>query len=244
MTSAQHNPAPLAAYLRPTAPIAAAALLPDDPGLALALAQATLDKPLMSNHHHGLWGYHGRDADGRELTVQATGIGAPSAAAVLRELGGLGVTRAVRVGRCAALGRGLAPGARVRAAGAVGRDGVSRALGVASATPDPDLDAALAAAIGDATPVTVAGYDLPAAAAAADARATWLEAGATVADLETAALLALGERLGIAIAACLVVAEGPDGQPADEQLVGPALLALAREAARALASVDAAVAER
>ena len=234
----------MAAYLRPTAPIAAAALLPDDPGLALAVAQATLDKPLMSNHHHGLWGYHGRDAGGRELTVQATGIGAPSAAAVLRELAGLGVTRAVRIGRCAALGPGLEAGARVRAAGAVGGDGVSRALGVASAAPDPDLDAALAAAIGDATPVTVAGYDLPAAAADGDARAAWSDAGATVADLETAAMLALGERLGIAIAACLVVAEGPDGQAADEQLVGPALLALAEDAALALASVDAAVAER
>jgi hypothetical protein len=55
-----------------------------------------------------------------------------------------------------------------------------------------------------------------------------------VADLETAALLALGERLGIAVAACLVVAEAPPGEPPDEDLVGAALLELAQAAARAL----------
>jgi len=239
MPAAQHNPAPLAAYLRPTAPIATAALLPDDPGLALALAQATLDKPLMSNHHHGLWGYYGRDAGGRELTVQATGIGAPSAAAVLRELGELGVTHAARVGRCAALTTALAAGDRVRAAGAIGADGVSRALDAASAAPDPGLDAALAAAIGDAEAVTVAGYDLPAAVAGDAARAAWVEAGATVADLETAALLALGTRLGIAVGACLVVADSPAEEAPDDDFVGAALIALAQDAARGLAGLAA-----
>jgi uridine phosphorylase len=229
----------LAAYLRPTAPIATAALLPDDPGVALALAQATLDKPLMSNHHHGLWGYHGRDAGGRELTVQATGIGAASAAAVLRELGELGVTRAVRVGRCAALTADLAPGARVRAAGAIGADGVSRALDAPSAAPDPGVDAALAAAIGDAEAVTVAGYDLPAAVAGREARAAWVEAGAAVADLETAALLALGARLGIAVGACLVVDESPGAEARQDELVGTALIALAQDAARGLAGLAA-----
>jgi uridine phosphorylase len=229
----------LSAYLRPTAPIASAALLPDDPGLALALAQATLDKPLMSNHHHGLWGYHGRDGDGRELTVQATGIGAPSAAVVLRELGELGVTHAVRVGRCAGLTTDLAPGDRVRAVAAIGGDGVSRAFDAPSAAPDPGLDTALAAAIGDAEAVTVAGFDLPAAVAGDEARAAWVEAGAAVADLETAALLALGARLGIAVGACLVVDESPAEDAPDDELVGAALIALAQDAARGLAGLAA-----
>ena len=44
----------MAAYLRPTAPIAAAAVLPDDPALALALAQAILEGPMMSNHSYSL----------------------------------------------------------------------------------------------------------------------------------------------------------------------------------------------
>jgi uridine phosphorylase len=83
----------------------------------------------------------------------------------------------------------------------------------------------------------VAGYDLPAAAAAPATRTAWFEAGATAADLETAALLALGERLGVAVAACLVVAEAPAGVAADEQLIGPRLLALAEDAARALAAL-------
>ena len=43
--------------LRSTAPVAADALLPGDPGHALTLAQALLDEPRMSNHAHGLWGY-------------------------------------------------------------------------------------------------------------------------------------------------------------------------------------------
>ena len=56
----QDNPPPLAAHLRPTAPIAADVLLPGRPGAALALAQALLDGPLMANHSHGLWGYSGQ----------------------------------------------------------------------------------------------------------------------------------------------------------------------------------------
>ena len=48
--------------LRPTAPIAAEAILVGDPGRALMLAQELLEEPKMSNHARGLWGYYGRDA--------------------------------------------------------------------------------------------------------------------------------------------------------------------------------------
>ena len=38
----------------------------------------------MFNHHRGLWGYTGpARADGEPLTIQATGMGGPSAAIVL-----------------------------------------------------------------------------------------------------------------------------------------------------------------
>ncbi|MEA2340110.1 MAG: purine-nucleoside phosphorylase, partial [Solirubrobacteraceae bacterium] len=90
-------------HLHPTADIAPRALLPGDPGRALALAQALLDTPRMCNHHRGLWGYTGTAADGDALTIQATGMGGPSAAIVLEELADLGVRRAVRVGTCGAL---------------------------------------------------------------------------------------------------------------------------------------------
>ena len=46
--------------LRPTAPIAADAVLVGDPGRALLLAQELLEEPKMSNHARGLWGYSGQ----------------------------------------------------------------------------------------------------------------------------------------------------------------------------------------
>ena len=83
--------------LRPTAQIAAAAVLVGDPGRALLLAQELLEEPKMSNHARELWGYSGRTPAGDELTIQATGMGGPSAAIVLADLAELGMKRAVRI---------------------------------------------------------------------------------------------------------------------------------------------------
>ena len=80
-------------HLRPTAPLAERVLLPGDPGRALALAQALLSEPRMFNHNRGLWGYTGAAPDGEPLTIQATGMGGPSAAIVLSELIALGARR-------------------------------------------------------------------------------------------------------------------------------------------------------
>src|SRR5215213_4718701 len=99
----------MASILRPTGPIAPAALLVGDPGRALLLAQELLESPKMSNHARGLWGYTGA-AEGGELTIQSTGMGGPSAAIVLGDLAELGVRRAVRVGTGAALSRRARPG--------------------------------------------------------------------------------------------------------------------------------------
>ena len=130
------------ARLRPTAPIAADAVLVGDPGRALMLAQALLEQPKMSNHARGLWGYSGRTPDGEELTIQATGMGGPSAAIVLADLAELGVRRAIRVGTCSALAPGLEPGALLAVASAhAWRDGGARAGGAVD--PDPGLSARL-----------------------------------------------------------------------------------------------------
>src|SRR3712207_9484532 len=99
------DPAPI--HIHPTAPLAARALLPGDPGRALALAQELLSEPRMFNHNRGLWGYTGAAADGEPLLIQSTGMGGPSAAIVLEELCDLGVARAVRVGTCGALDAAL-----------------------------------------------------------------------------------------------------------------------------------------
>ena len=90
--------------LRPHEPVAERVLLPGDPGRALRLSTQLIDGPRMLNHHRGLWGYSGPGTDGAPLTIQSTGLGGPSAAAVVAELVALGARRLVRVGTGAALG--------------------------------------------------------------------------------------------------------------------------------------------
>ncbi len=216
--------------LRPTAAIAAEALLPVDPGVALALAQELLEKPLMSNHSHGLWGYSGQTAEGRGLTIQSTGIGGPSAAIVLAELSGLGTRRAVRLGSCDPIDPALGAGDVLIVTAAKGGDGVSAALGATELRPDPDLVEALASALGaGARRATVASADLD-GDLAVDPPAADLAA----VDLETAATLAVGRRLGVAVGAALVVAGDRFGIEAEEA-TSRALVALGAGAARALA---------
>ena len=95
-------------------------LLPGDPGRALRLAVAlTGGVPAMLNHHRGLWGYTGATPDGVPLTVQSTGLGAPSATAVIGDLALLGARRLVRVGTCVAVDPGLPLGTLVDGADVV-----------------------------------------------------------------------------------------------------------------------------
>ncbi len=178
----------------------------------MALAQAVLAKPLMANHHHGLWGYSGATPAGRALTVQSTGIGGPSTAAVVAELAGHGVARAIRLGTCTAIAEHPAAGDVVVAGAALGLDGTSAALGIERPLADPNLTAALSAALGEPANVTVAGYDLPVASAPAALRARWVAAGASAADGETAALLAAAgrERVAVGVGSIVTASEAAD----------------------------------
>jgi uridine phosphorylase len=184
------------AHLHPTAELAERALLPDDPGQALALTRVLFgETPRMFNHHRGLWGYSGIALDGAPLTVQSTGIGGPSAAVVVGELHALGLRRAVRIGRAWAVDGTLRAGELVAATAVLAADGASRALG-AGARIEPD--AALTAALHSDRSGVVASTDVDVLDAAWDALAF---------DLESAAVLAAAARAGIA-AACLVAIEG------------------------------------
>jgi uridine phosphorylase len=232
----------LTTHLRPTAPIAPDVLLPGDPGLALALGQELLGKPLMANHSHGLWGYSGSTTAGLELTIQSSGIGGPSAAIVLGELVEHGARRALRVGTAVALDPRLMPGDAVVVGAALGDDGASRALGAAAPRPDPALTRALLAAVGGDS-VTVASSDLFYDPGAAARRRAWRDAGAAIADLESAAVLALGAGRDLATGAALVVAESAAGRRADEELIGDALLRLGCACANALEATAAAAQE-
>ncbi len=189
------------------------------------LATALLSKPLMSNLSRGLWGYHGRTADGIELSVQSTGIGGPSAAVVIAELAELGVRRAIRIGTCVALDPDLEPGDALIVEAALVRDGTSAALtGADAARPDPDLTAELTARMPRARAAIVASTDLfydpdP------SRRGTWRAAGAVAVDLAAATVLAAGGRAGVVTACALVVAESVSG----ERLTDERLDAAARE---------------
>lgn len=193
-------------HLRPTAELAPRALLPGDPGRALALAQLLLDAPRMFNHARGLWGYTGAAADGAPLTIQSTGLGAPSAAVVLEALCALGLERAVRVGTARAVpGAGARPGDVLHVGGALLPDG-TRA--------EPAAEFA-----GD---VVVASTDRVGAPA---------PPGVVATDLTTGGFLAVAAELGLRAGALLAVVDGPgvldeDGLLAAEHALGRAGAAL------------------
>ncbi len=202
-------------HLHPTAPLAPRALLPGDPGRALALAQHLLDGPRMFNHNRGLWGYTGTAADGLPLTVQSTGMGGPSAAIVLEELCDLGLEVAVRVGTCGAFDTSLALGDLDVAREALAADGASRALGAGErVAADPALTQALAEAAGRAGVGSREGvvatadlfYDPDPTRAEA-----WRAAGALAVEMEAATLLQVALRRGIRGAVLLAVSDVLDG---------------------------------
>jgi uridine phosphorylase len=193
------------ARLRPTAPIAADAILVGDPGRALMLAQELLEQPKMSNHARGLWGYSGRTPAGAELTIQATGMGGPSASVVLADLAELGVKRAIRIGTCASLG-GLGLGELLIV-------GEARTPGGGRSLPDPKLTAGLEAALAGTRGVVVSLDSLQRPEAELPSMV------AEGADMQTAALLGAAAGLGVAAAAVLIAAERSDaGQLQDEEL--------------------------
>lgn len=201
--------------LRPVAPVAAEAVLVGDPGRALLLAQTLFaETPKMSNHARGLWGYYGRTPAGRELTVQATGMGGPSAAVVLADLAELGVRRAVRVGSATGLDPGLEAGELVVVSEAHAWTGPRGGEG-AAVLPDAELSESLARQLGiDARPGSVTSLDtlhghLDAAVAAS--------LGTDLADMQTAALFRRGRELELALAAVLIVSETSAGEHLDDE---------------------------
>jgi uridine phosphorylase len=232
-------------HLRPSTAYAEDALLPGDPGRALALAQQLLTEPRMSNHARGLWGYTGETPGGRPLSIQSTGMGGPSAAIVLGELAELGVRRAIRVGTCGALAEGLRHGDLVVAGDALAEDGTSRALGAGEAAePDPTLTSSLAGALPQpASPARIVSTDLfyetgeQASGPPRGRVAGWLERGAVAVEMEAATLFTLGGRLGVATACVLAVSdtfEHGDRQRIDDERLAEAAARLGSTAAAAL----------
>jgi uridine phosphorylase len=231
-------------HLHPTAALAERVLLPGDPGRALSLAQLLLEKPLMFNHHRGLWGYTGTAADGQPLSVQSTGMGGPSAAIVLHELIALGARRAIRVGTCGALDVALGHGELVLAHEAIAADGTSAALGAGELTrADPVLADALQRQLERNRECRhhagrIVSVDLFYESEERQAH-EWSAAGAIAVEMEASSLFAVGAAAGIQVGCLLIVTDTFDQAGArariDEHTLTAAVEAMGRTAAAALA---------
>jgi DeoD family purine-nucleoside phosphorylase len=106
---------------------AEACLLPGDPLRAKYIAETYLDNPVLRNEERAMYGYTGA-FEGRPVSVQATGMGCPSAAIVVEELVQLGVKRLLRVGTCGGLQPDLKLGDLIVAVSAVAADHTAQHL--------------------------------------------------------------------------------------------------------------------
>ncbi len=205
---------------------------PGDPGRALRLAQDLMEgTPRMLNHHRGLWGYTGTGIDGRALTVQGTGVGGPSAAAIVHELVALGARRIVRVGTATSARPEVALGQLIAVTAALASDGASRALGAGDRV---GPDAAL-------TTVLVEGADHAGAVASSDLLhaldgPTPVADERLAADLQTAALLAATARAGARAGVVLVAVADLTGTRIAAEALHAAELRAGRLALAALAT--------
>jgi DeoD family purine-nucleoside phosphorylase len=106
---------------------AEACLLPGDPLRAKYIAETFLDGAEQKNAERGMLGYTGTYR-GRPVSVQATGMGCPSAAIVVEELVRLGAKRLLRIGTCGGLQPDLELGDLIVAVSAVPADSTAQHL--------------------------------------------------------------------------------------------------------------------
>ena len=118
---------------------AEACLLPGDPLRARYIAETYLDNPVLRNEERAMYGYTG-EFEGRPVSVQATGMGCPSAAIVVEELVQLGVKRMLRVGTCGGLQPDLKLGDLIVAVSAVPADATGLHLVRAPHVPTADWE--------------------------------------------------------------------------------------------------------
>ena len=103
---------------------AEAVLLPGDPLRAKYIADTYLDDVVQTNSERGMLGFRGT-WESRPISVQATGMGCPSAAIVIEELVMLGCKTLLRVGTCGGLQPHHQLGDMIVALSAVPQDGTT-----------------------------------------------------------------------------------------------------------------------
>ena len=103
-------------------------LCPGDPVRAQYIAETFFDPGFREvNEVRGMLGFTGT-FEGKPISVQTTGMGAPSCGIVFEELAQLGATRFVRVGTCGGLAEGMSMGDTVIALSAAAEDHAPRQL--------------------------------------------------------------------------------------------------------------------
>ena len=222
--------------------VAPVVLLPGDPLRAQRVAEQ-FDDVQCYNEFRGLLGYSGT-YQGKRVSVQTTGMGAPSAAIVVEELAMLGAKTVIRIGTCGGSGADVHPSDLVIATAACPLDGTTRQyLGGHAYAPAASFEVVRA---------------LVDAAAAADVRhhvgliATedalysvtpgwsekWAARGVLAQEMEASAVFTVAALRGLQ-AGCILVASNSAGQherSADDELL-PAIdkmIGVALEAAVAL----------
>ena len=191
---------------------AEACLLPGDPLRAKYIAETFLADVTQVNGERGLLGFTGT-YEGKRVSVQATGMGTPTASIVIEELIMLGVKRLLRVGTCGGLRLDLQIGDLVVAVSAVPADGTSRHyVGGEPHAPTASWDlvhGAVHAAKGLGVPVRVGPivssdtfYDPD-----TQRHSRWSERGILAVEMEAAALFTIGALRDVDAGCLLVVSD-------------------------------------
>lgn len=205
---------------------AEACLLPGDPLRARYIAETFLDDARQVNAERSLLGYTGTFR-GRPVSVQASGMGCPSAAIVIEELAMLGVQRILRVGTCGGLQPDLSLGDLIVAVSAVPADATALHLAGEPHAPTADWDlvhGAVHAAKEAGVPVRVgpvASSDLFYNPDQGQYR-RWSERGILAVEMEAAVLFTLGAlrriKAGCLLTVSDVVVEGKLVRIGDEEM--------------------------
>ena len=183
-------------------------LLPGYPPRAAHIAELFLGSPRQVNDERGLLGFTGHHR-GRPVSVQATGMGCPSASIVVEELIMLGVRNLLRIGTCGAYDARLGFGDLILATAAAPADGTvstyTRGLPYAPAAHFDVVHAAFHAAERQGVAPLLgplvssdAFYDPD-----PDQPAKWAELGVLGVEMEAAAIFTLAAMRGVR-AGCLV----------------------------------------
>jgi 5'-methylthioadenosine phosphorylase/purine-nucleoside phosphorylase len=191
---------------------APAVLIPGDPRRAEYVARTFFTGAKRVNEERGMLGFTGT-FEGKPISVQATGMGCPSAAIVVEELAQLGVQRVVRIGTCGGIAEGLALGDVIVAISATPADSTATHLvGGEPHAPTADFElvhAAVHVARHAGQPVRVGPvvssdvfYDHD-----PERPARWRARGMLGVEMEAAVVFTLGALRGLSAGCLLVVSD-------------------------------------